>query len=918
METADVAAIAALVVAVVALITALAQALQQYFITGQLIRMCDSVVFGPLPGQGRRIWQFSQFRFRVLYSIPQISLRADLWPSNGSYHVQSYAVGRHPLPHLAGDDGPGPAAMTTATASDGKSEEWVLRRRRRPDFQEADNNFVGEASWASFCRAIEVPCGASVRLDHVQYDADRCPADLVSAPMQVSMRDIIVMALMSGMEITSASFDEKSVSMQGAAGTLTSSKHAVLGTILHFTPRITYERHVFAFGFHMTAERGFISSFWLARTWGVCCVARRYFNWSLRRTTRRLDDRWIRDQDDAAPRFFMDESEEEEHISSRRKTKRWARGIVPTEPTEKSKRKKRGFTRGDDQGKEVIRIPRAIPDPRPQDGEWDITVPRRLPVIVISSGKGRDPNGLGPGKHRHAPPTAKVTKPRTEAVVQEDIQFPKPSRRATVEDASDHGGESHDNHYTVIREDENSRQTSTDTKTGAPYEGLSNSPLPHAKVVTVDRTSIDSSGGAGEAGADDYEQESTYSNLEDDAELLERVQQARALQAARAERLAQIQRDKDLVEDSMKRGAITSPYDEAVGHKTPLLLTYYPANGDNSAGDTQEERGKDDDKEEQDNDQPTKEEEDARQRELERAREREARERERDERNKARNRATTLHYVDIYWFSQMDVMRGYWATSWHNPDRTPIYSSLTGCVTVVLEALLGFMGSEYIVYTGGDFDVSYSFRETAVWMCEPYSIPDWKGGHAERRESSYNHTYPAYAHNARGGVIARGQYTGCRIASFPGRVIPVLELAHSYDWQVDSSSRKQTFIEEQNVELMRLDSWLSYVGRLDEISDGPHQLLRQTPALLHLLMQEFQIDFQNIDLSAKEGGLQDIQGLAANLMDFLTDEELTEAEQLYVLVALLRTAKVGQCVLGGSDTEPLDDILRLDVQAHLV
>ena len=70
--------------------------------------------------------------------------------------------------------------------------------------------------------------------------------------------------------------------------------------------------------------------------------------------------------------------------------------------------------------------------------------------------------------------------------------------------------------------------------------------------------------------------------------------------------------------------------------------------------------------------------------------------------------------------------------------------------------------------------------------------------------------------------------------------------------------------------------------------------------------------------TATEGGLQDIQGLAANVMDFLTDEELTEAEQLYVLVALLRGVKVAQCVLAGSDTAALENILRKDVQAHLV
>jgi hypothetical protein len=101
-DSATIASVTALIVAVMAMVIALAQALQQYFITGQLIRICDSVVFGPMPGQGRRVWQLSQFRFRVLCSIPQISLSTDLWPSDSGYQVKSYAIGRHPLPALAG------------------------------------------------------------------------------------------------------------------------------------------------------------------------------------------------------------------------------------------------------------------------------------------------------------------------------------------------------------------------------------------------------------------------------------------------------------------------------------------------------------------------------------------------------------------------------------------------------------------------------------------------------------------------------------------------------------------------------------------------------------------------------------------------------------------------------------------------
>ncbi|KAJ8119667.1 hypothetical protein ONZ43_g3429 [Nemania bipapillata] len=103
LDASTASAIAALVVAIVALFVAIAQATQQYLITGQLIRMCDSVVFGPMPGQGRRVWQFSQFRFRVIYSIPQISLDTELWPSGGA-HMKSHAIGELEMPSIAYTD----------------------------------------------------------------------------------------------------------------------------------------------------------------------------------------------------------------------------------------------------------------------------------------------------------------------------------------------------------------------------------------------------------------------------------------------------------------------------------------------------------------------------------------------------------------------------------------------------------------------------------------------------------------------------------------------------------------------------------------------------------------------------------------------------------------------------------------------
>ncbi|PQE07251.1 hypothetical protein CJF31_00004971 [Rutstroemia sp. NJR-2017a BVV2] len=1015
-DPSTIASVTALIVAALAMIIALAQAVQQYFITGQLIRICDSVVFGPMPGQGRRVWQLSQFRFRVLYSIPQISLSADLWPSDSGL-VKSYAIGRHPLPRLAGSDDDIHEIPRWLVKVE-RRREWKAKARRflmrltpwrrEPSVEEedygnmqvivghpvvptskrrrffqrgrfkrklffwsrwtrsfrrklfsaswwsslvtggkahtsftpsttissvtsssarsaaeiVDSRRVGEASWVSFCRAIEMPCGNSVRFDHVQYDADRCPSDLVSAPMQVSMRDIIIMGLMAGMGITSASFNEKSVSMQGAAGTITTSKHAVLGPILHFTPRNTDENPISAFGYSFGHRRGFVDGYWLVRTWGVCCVARRYFNWKSRRTARRLDDRWIREQEDStwnphdgSTGDGARQSGNRKYASHRRDKNGWMGGIVrrhSVEKTDSSHRSKKPGAEGEEtneRGKQVIKISRAIPERLPQDGNWRIFTPppptlQGPPSAVNQQGhanKLRQEANISTNKKpethnkAHTAPGPPGPPSQEDATPEDRLRPPRPTRRATVEDASDHEGEFPSN---GPMPEARNLPLGTEAVAKAGFEEPSEKSTPTPPTISH-RVVVESETRSREAketvvsSAEEERLERT--DVGDDKELSERVQTAKKLQATRAEKLRQVRHDKEIVQDSVKRGVIHPPHKEAAGQRSQLLLTNYAHN--------EKDASKEDEEEDEGGSKPTKEEQEAQERESKRAQDRIQRDNEREERNQARNRSFQLDKVDLYWMSQMDVMRGYWATPWHRPSTTPVYSALSGCVTVVLEALLGFLGSEYIAYRSG------SFYATAAWMYRRSFGDD---------EGSYNHTYPAYAQNARGGVIASGDYVGCRITSFSSRVIPVLELAHSYDWQVEDSERDQTEVEEQNVELMRIDSWLSYVGRLDEISEGPHRLLHQTPALVQLLMEEFEGDFQNIDLSAKEGGLQDIQGLAANVMDFLTDEELTEAEQLYVLVALLRSVKVTQCVLSGSDTADLQSILENDVQAHLV
>jgi len=266
------AAIAALVVALAAFIIAFAQVLQQYFSTGQGIRMCDSVVFGDMPGKGRRLWELSQFRFRVVYSIPQIGLPPHMWPPNWP---TTFKKGRHMLPNLSGivedsrdfghdfhdKDGDPNAPHDNKKFARGRRrypKSLDELRRGKVDKPSRSRPLIGEASWASFCRIMHYSCRGCARYDFVENDIDRCPSDLPTVPMQLSARDVIIVGLTIGMKCTEASFIAKTLCMQGAAGIITSSQHPILGPLLHFTPG---NMDVF----HGIVDTGTISRQWLIR-----------------------------------------------------------------------------------------------------------------------------------------------------------------------------------------------------------------------------------------------------------------------------------------------------------------------------------------------------------------------------------------------------------------------------------------------------------------------------------------------------------------------------------------------------------------------------------------------------------------------------------------------------------------------------
>lgn len=366
-----------------------------------------------------------------------------------------------------------------------------------------------------------------------------------------------------------------------------------------------------------------------------------------------------------------------------------------------------------------------------------------------------------------------------------------------------------------------------------------------------------------------------------------RWRDARKRQDAQRAKLAKEEADRKLLSDPERLMAAKSK--EARTFEGVRLLPWRSTNLEEYNQGKAKERPRLQDSEQQR--EQEREEEEAEFREEERAREREKRDEAMRERRRAR--ALRKRHADMSWFwvSQTDALAGVWATPWKSLfyDHTCI-----GAIAVAIEALMGFTDTASFRYESRPHLINDGFQ---AWI------------------ESGDFTYPSYAINARGGVIVGGSYELVAYQDFKGK-LPPIRLLGSYDSQVDSyrSRRDQSFW--WLSELMWLDTWLSFAGRAPEIVDGRQELLKRAPLVIDWIMVEFESDFEAIDRSANEGGLQLIQEITENLLDRMADWSLSLAEQLFILVGVLRTAKVGLCIALGQDTSDALDILYNDIQVY--
>lgn len=265
-DSGDIAAWAALAAALLALVVALAQATQQYVATAQNMRKCEKSVWGPMPGHaGRRVWVWHQLRFRIVFDMPNIFIPTEYWETPGNARqFPAHRVTTLPAPF----DRPSPITKGSETDLEGGATAVSQNR--------------SEACWVGFARQLSRVCPAAVRVGLMVGDVDRLPADLPVVPMQVSIRDVIALGLMTGMSLQTA--DGDFIEMSGPAGFIKSSDHPLLGRLLHFT--------AFSADLRSTLLKGDISKSWLRRMEGIASVANQPFDKDKRRYYQGLGMRW--------------------------------------------------------------------------------------------------------------------------------------------------------------------------------------------------------------------------------------------------------------------------------------------------------------------------------------------------------------------------------------------------------------------------------------------------------------------------------------------------------------------------------------------------------------------------------------------------------------------------------------------------
>lgn len=521
---------------------------------------------------------------------------------------------------------------------------WPWKSNPKPKEHKAIGLRTGEAAWVSFSRVIHYSCHQDVRYDLVERDVDRCPVDLPTVPMPLSLRDVVVMALSVGMQCTEASFVGKSLSMQGSAGVLATSQHPVLGPLLHFTPGDTSV-------LHGITRLGFISQDWISRSWDWCIVAGETFQHRDRKSVEKIAGVWI-------------------HRVRSSGTK--SHNVVPIargeDTKEAEKRRRRQTAVRVDSNKAATSTQVAELTPLGQrkgvhDGEWELRIHEnhrfRLPVPSWMPGATGPSPGAIPVGIPIPMPSSDTTDDSAGQTEKTTATFKVPSRhntlQATVEDASNSNSEVH---LPLGGSSEGKKETSD--------EPAGSSQQPTDPYLMAPR----------------FEHHAQIDGAFSSTSEVER--EAKQRQAERNERAAKIAKDEEMVDTLEKTGRTQTV--------SGMRLLEWRKDVADGPSDFLEDPESSKEKT------ITPEEQEALDREAKRKKEREERDRQRHLRNDERNRAAaTYGRINWFWLSQTDIIPGFWATPWRSFEGVDEQICL-GAIKIILNALLGFTDNNSLRY----------------------------------------------------------------------------------------------------------------------------------------------------------------------------------------------------------------------------
>jgi len=201
---ADVAALAALVVAAVALVVVASQLTQQLMTTAYVIRTCDRIVTGGLLEGGTRKWHWRKFHFTVTYQAISFALPKRLYESLGV----------------------SPAVQTDSSSSRELLNGAIQLRPKRT---------FAQACWISFVQDLAMCTCVRPKDLHVSEESgDRIPDDLTVAPIRVDAITVLLICIAMGMQVYKYSPTTGEIVLAGRVGSISSSSHPLLGTLLHY------------------------------------------------------------------------------------------------------------------------------------------------------------------------------------------------------------------------------------------------------------------------------------------------------------------------------------------------------------------------------------------------------------------------------------------------------------------------------------------------------------------------------------------------------------------------------------------------------------------------------------------------------------------------------------------------------------